>query len=641
MNHDVQRCGASIGRLLPRPIVLGLLTAIGWLPLPAPGEDGAGRPADPAVASSAPSTHDWAGTGLEADVAWLIGDVLAGRSLEYQAAVEEVFRRQVAFCDGTNRLERVTVRRLTNDAGETRLWLESPGREELGDTHAEAMTLRDGAVVGLSFVVESAFDSCPCCSSLEPDYLDDEFLKTIALIDTLEVIDLATCHVTDKGAGTLARMRSLKSVDLRHTNVTANGVAALAALPRLERLWYSHADHEVVAPARLCMAFARHPALRDLDLESVEFTREAAAAIASCPRLEELRVVRAPLEAGALEAFAPHERIASLVLYGTTDAVEPIVLRGMPALTHLSFQAAGANVEIVVRDLPALRSLLLFARRDAAGAPDGGDAAVVNKEVGHAPRVSVDGLGSGERAYFSVQDLQSGVSAEPCEVRLGTLPSLSELTVYALDGRLDIQADLPALTSLEASKVLDSPSIFRSLSRCPNLEVLKFDFHGHALDDGGKPRAVEAADIGPVFALERLKTLSLFMVRGRPLTFEPFLRLSRLRDLELKACEIAESFEVVGHPTLEVIRFVDSGPRHATVRDMPRLSRFGVVDAEQLQTATLADCPALRSCWCTGTPNLATLDLRRVNAEPDVTKDRVTMVLPPAERTDLGGEAAP
>ena len=97
--------------------------------------------------------------------------------------------------------------------------------------------------------------------------------------------------------------------------------------------------------------------------------------------------------------------------------------------------------------------------------------------------------------------------------------------------------------------------------------------------------------------------------------------------------------EAAGHPALEVLNFQGASPRHISVCDMPMLSCFTVVDADQLETAKLIDCPALESCCCTATPKLGKLDLREANAAADVdttTNQREDVVLLP-ERNKEGG----
>jgi hypothetical protein len=134
------------------------------------------------------------------------------------------------------------------------------------------------------------------------------------------------------------------------------------------------------------------------------------------------------------------------------------------------------------------------------------------------------------------------------------------------------------------------------------------------------------------------------IVRGRPLTFEPFLKLPHLKELVLQGCEVTESFEVAGHPALEVLHFQGSSPRHITVCDMPMLSHFAVTNADQSETAKLIDCPALESCCCTATQRLGKLDLREANAAADVDttiSQRGDAVLLPDWDKEQGAEEAP
>jgi hypothetical protein len=358
--------------------------------------------------------------------------------------------------------------------------------------------------------------------------------------------------------------------------------------------------------------------------------------------LEKLEIRQANLETGALDAFAGHDRIAQLWLDVMSDAEQPIVLSGMPGLRDLNFSAVGSNLEIAVTGLPALRQLSLTARRAAPETPEGHGVFTVDEKVGHAPRVSVDGLSSLERAFFSLQDRQFAVTAEPGEIRLGKLPSLASIFFFQFEGRLNAQNELPALKQLTSFEAADKASLYQALARCPNLEELIF--HGSTDPERRPPRPVEADHVASVFELEHLRKLQMAIVRGRPLTFEPFLKLPHLKDLMLQGCEVTESFEVAGHRALEVLHFQGSSPRHITVCDMPMLSRFVVTNADQLETAKLIDCPALESCWCTATPRLGKLDLREANAAADVDttiSPRDDAVLLPDRDKEQGAKEAP
>jgi len=636
ISHDTP---VSVCLLLP--VFLCLLAPIGCTPPASPTEDAAPNAGSQALPSSIQWPDRWEGVSLKADVAWLLDEELAARSHEYRAAVEEIFYRQAVFCDGRDKLARVQVRRGSSDDGETTLTLYSPGRDGYGDTLKEAMTLRDGAVVGLTFCVENNFDSCPCSSWLHPECLNDEFLKTIARIDTLEAIDLSSSHVTDAGLKTLSTLHNLRSVNLKHTAVTCDGLEPLGTLDQLETFKYSQADTRVRQPPRLCHLVARHPVLRDLYLESVELTSEAAAALSSCSHLEKLDLQQSTMEAGALGAFAGHDRIANLSLVVASDAAEPILLNGMPGLEDLYFTAKGANLEIEVTGLPALRQLSLVARRDAPEIAEGREPTTVDEEVGHAPRLSVDGLASLEQASFTVHDGQFAVAAETGEIRLGRLPSLATLYLFKLDGKLNARNELPALTQLASYEAADKASLYRALPRCPNLEELKT--YGGTDPVKRSPRPVEADDVATVFELKHLKKLQMASVRGRPLAFESFLKLPRLKELTLRDCELSESFEAAGHPVLEMLHFQWTSPRYVTVRHMPMLSRFVVTNSDRLETAKLIDCPALEWCWCTSTPNLGKLDLREANAadvDMTINQKEEDVVLLPAPDKERGAEGA-
>ena len=152
MNDHANGNDPVVSQCLRRSVVLCLLAAAGCM-VPAVADDGP-RPASPAAApSSSAVPNHWRGTPAEKEVAWLLDDVLGGRSADYRAAVEEVLQRQARFCDGADRLDRVTVCRASKDDGTTTLSLESrPGRNGHGDSHSAAMTLRDGATLEMSGV---------------------------------------------------------------------------------------------------------------------------------------------------------------------------------------------------------------------------------------------------------------------------------------------------------------------------------------------------------------------------------------------------------------------------------------------------------------------------------------------------------
>jgi hypothetical protein len=603
MNDHANGNDLAVSHLLRRSFALCLLAVAGCM--------------TPAVADnpvSAVPTH-WRGTPAEKDVAWLLDDVLAGRSADYRAAVEEVLQRQARFCDGADRLDRVTVYRVPKDDGTIMLSLESrPGRNGHGDSHPAAMTLRDGAVVRLRFFAESAFDDCPCMETLDTDYVDDGFLEVVERIDTLEEIDhLPARRVTVAGIRSIARLSRLKSLELTGVALSCDDLEPLGALQRLEKLSYRHAKGKAREPARLCALLARHPMLRDLELVSVDLTREAAAALASCSRLKTLHIRGTHLESGALEAFAAHENLESLSL-SCLAATEPIVLRGGPALRGVDLRAVGPEVEIVATCLPALRYLSIYAARAAPETPAGDAAPEIVAETGRAPRISVDGLAALETLGITLSDRQADGAAEKGKVRLAGLPSLSWLTIDDLDGELLVPDDLPALTTFTAWAA-DPATVYRSLPRCPNLEHLTIRMPRRV---GGPKPAVDSAAIAPLFTLGRLTTLEMSGVRGSPLTFEPFLRLPRLTKLELNDCDVAASCTGAGHPSLERIRIAGSGPRELTLRDMPRLSHVSIWNAGQLETVTLIDCPALEACGIGQSSNLTKLDLREARAKADV-----------------------
>ena len=599
---------------LGRAIVLCLAAAVGGM-LPAIADDGPRPTSLPVAQASTAVPRHWQGTPAEKEVARLLDDVLAHRTPDYRAAVEQVLHRQALFCDGEDRLDRVTIHTESKGDGETALTLHSePGRNGCGDTLSHAMTLRDGAVVGLAFSAESAIDQCPCMQDVDADYLDAAFLDVVSRIDTLGRLDLSSSCVTGEGLRSIARLPGLKALILQQVNLLCDDLEPLGAHHRLEELWYSHADPDVRQPARFGRLLARHPMLREVHVQSVELTREAATAIASCSRLEILDVHGSWLGPGALDAFATHERLTSLSIGVTTDAREPIVLRGMPALRFLGVYVHGPEVEIAVASLPALRRLSLSATRDAPAAPEGHDAPETIAETGHAPRIAVDGLSALEALHVSLVDRQANVAAEAGEVRLAGLPALTTISLFDLDGKLDLRDDLSALTTIEGL-VADPAIVYRSLPRCPNVERLDVR---HSIRDGRERPALDAAAIAPVFDLARLMTLELNTVRGRPLTFEPFLRLPRLKTLILNDCDVAASFGADGHPTLEWIRLQGVAARDVTLRGMPRLSRVSIWKAGQLETVTLIDCPALESCSIGNSPNLTKLDLREANAKADV-----------------------
>jgi hypothetical protein len=470
--------------VVPNPLrhsfALCLLAAAGWL-VQAVADDGP-RPESPsAAATPAAVPSDWQGTPAEKDVAWLIGDVLAGRSADYRAAVEEVLQRQARFCDGDDRLNRVTIHRASKDDGTIALSLHSrPGRSGHGDSSA-SMTLRDGAVIRLGFFAESAFDDCPCMETLDPDYVDDGFLEVVARIDTLEEIDdLPAFRITAAGIRSIARLSDLKSLDVYGVTLSSDDLEPLGALQRLEKLSYSHGKEKAGEPARLCALLARHSMLREVDLSCIDLTCEAAAALASCSRLKTLEIGASHLESGALDAFAAHDQLESLSL-DCLAATEPIVLRGGPALRALDLSAVGPEVEIVVTSLPALRSLSLRASRPAPQDPAVNDESERVTETGHPPRISVDGLAALENLSITLSDRHADVATETGEVRLAGLPSLERIRLKGTVPRDVTLRDMPRLSEvsiwdagpLETVTLIDCPALKRcGIGGAPKLTKL-------------------------------------------------------------------------------------------------------------------------------------------------------------------------
>ncbi|MBC8868787.1 MAG: hypothetical protein H8E44_05190 [Planctomycetes bacterium] len=465
-------------------IAVLLLFGCGWLMFAitgcdpsVPAENGAERaqtgPADSARSSDGARLRSIA--SLQADVARLLDQELAEQSSDYRAAVEEIFYRQVVFCDGTDRPDRVTVSWAPGKQGELRLSLHSPGRHNYGDNHPDAITLYGGAVVGLTFSIESNIDACPCGGPEFPDYLDDEFLKTIARIDTLESIDLSCSGVTDAGLKTLAQLKNLRSVNLERTTLTCDGLKHLGTLHHLETFAYSPGDRSgriEWIPAQVCEIAAGHRHLRDLRLEWVEFDKKAARALAACAELESLKVTGTLLEADALLAFEGNASLESMHLYFTCRAIGPIRLGGLSRVSRLGVTVEAPNVDIALADLPTVRDLGLFVRHGAPEEAHTAESVGSDRKAAPGPRVSVRRLADLRQASFGVRDRRFESTTEHGVVQLGELPSLANLAFHGLDGKLEVEGTCVNLKRLTASEAAIPASLYQALPRFPQLEEL-------------------------------------------------------------------------------------------------------------------------------------------------------------------------
>lgn len=581
---------------------------------------------------------------------------LADRGEVYKAAVEDVLCRQIAFCAGKGDVDQVQVSWTNEENTDVTVSLSSPvGHYGYGDTHSKAITIRDGAVVDLTFRIDTIIDSCPCHLPEDADYLDDRVLETISAIDSLRSIELINSEISDVGLESLGRLRDLRSVNLERSAVTCEGLQHLGSLDKLETLRIT-GKNQTRFPPDLCNLIARHKRLRELYMGAVELDRAAVAALASCPELEDLTIGIKRLERGAFRALQGNGCLKSLNVSVTCEDAGPISLQKMTQLSNLVLYARGAHIELLITDLPKLRRLGMRVKptqSDAAsgkqkaaaprvtisdlvaleqasialGAPRIADSpesrlvslrllpprdgAAIDEEKAGAPRVTIGDLVALEHASIALGPPRIADPPECGIVQLKHLPSLTWASLGSFAGRLEVDGQLPNLKGLTVYGASFPAHLFRALPHLPNLQ--RFELHAPPRSDQGLHPTVSLKEMAPLFDLKDMQTLHLASICDDELSFGPFLELPRLTELTFEDCEMSELFEAAGHAELTHLRFEEASPRQIVVRDMPKLRKFEVIRASQFRAAEMIECPSLEACWCG--PASATVDLRQAKLQ--------------------------
>lgn len=549
---------------------------------------------------------------LQRDLQTLLDEHIAARSEPYKSAVRTILAQQILFCDGTDRPERVEVIWKSDDTGQTVIELESPGRYDYGDTLPAAMTLRDGAVVGMTFRVDSNIDSCPCNGWENPKYLDDDLMELVSQIDTLESLELRNSNVMDDGFSHIVRLKRLETLDIWETQITASGLARLAQLDRLEKLELSSSLTEYVYPPEVCREIGRCSQLRDLHLGPTRLTVTALRGLASLRHLEALDAGALALEPAGLTAFDGHSALSKLSL-GVTNAGDlEFMFPDLPNLKTLSLTIRAREVQINISDLPALEALgvtIGVAQHKAGYANPQSDSDRAELDESH---VSITRLSSLNDLWLSLGRPETQQWNRDSH-KLTHLPKLAGLTLSNDRGIPEIEGELPNMKMLTVFSQFQPATTFAMLPHMPNLEQIKV-YRPHEQQAEQQAEQVPLSKFAPLFALKNLKVAQLANLQCDDVTsLESFLALPRLSELMLTNCQFGDQLEISGHTALEHLRFESGAPRAIIAEDLPNLQRFTVVRSDGYKSAQFICCPSLQSLWCTETPLLKQLDLLRAD----------------------------
>lgn len=186
--------------------------------------------------------------------------------------------------------------------------------------------------------------------------LDDGITSRLALIPTLNVLNLSSTGISDAGAVSLSKSTSLRVLDLGYDDISLIGAAALAKSPTLTKLYIYEAKLDDEAAEHLAKS-----KLRSLIIWGNDITDRGAIALAHNNTLTILDVGRGVGNAGA-SALAKNTTLKYLAIGGLVGDDGVAALSANTTLTHLdlSFNNVTDTGAIAISKMTQLKKLSLW-----------------------------------------------------------------------------------------------------------------------------------------------------------------------------------------------------------------------------------------------------------------------------------------
>jgi len=326
-------------------------------------------------------------------------------------------------------------------------------------------------------------------------------------------LKVASGDVANADVATIAQLTGLQSLALRNTKIDAQGLRQLSTLVQLRSL---DLQRSVNLRDDALVMLAAFPKLEELVLVEGVFTNDALVHLRRLESLQRLDLRScSAITADGLKRLEPLGNLQVLKIGGAgidDSALE--VVHGIETLTGLTIEDASitdgglAHLEgLPLEDLSLARCF---------GVTDESFAAIAR-------------LGKLKQLY--VRDILVSGSG------LGHLASLSQLSTLRLrqtgvgDDALEHLASLPALRRLELALCLISDEGLTAIGALP--ELIQLDVEDNRLSDAG------VRHLGSLTALERLSLSKNETVTDA--SIETLLRMTKLRELDLRGTEISEA----------------------------------------------------------------------------------------------------
>ena len=427
------------------------------------------------------------------EVCEFLDDYLASQTPEYREAVKTICLA-IGRCTGPE-LAKVRFGRMPSptmppeaDEGryvplasysvpgeQWRMSITQPGESDYPDGAANAIVLGGSGVIGLHFTMESAIDSCPCLTSIDPVFLNDDFLRYVGRLTTLEYLDLGGGKITDAGMSHLRGLHGLRELTLNGEGrfisqlnvgnchrVTVAGIAMLDELRQLERLEFSYASPQQYgrgggvsegatgegnadaggdgtdsreASRAFFRLIAQNPQLRQLSTSPVVMDSADAAILAGCSQLESLTLWGIP-EGGVVPELQnlPKLRECLLTLEVRDGSDLTLDFIGWPTLQEFSYNILSGSPEsamsLNIQDMPDLSQLNGRIISDGAVVVDiSGNAKMDHCVLAVSRRPDTPPIGWDSLYITSVRNPDDASIGPPPIVRVHDMPELLDLNI--------------------------------------------------------------------------------------------------------------------------------------------------------------------------------------------------------------------